>query len=281
MRPIHFRAGLKEQPMQRRTMIGTLLGATLVFFGAGARAQAAPADVASSLAPGGRLRIAINYGNAVLAQRDSQTGRLSGVSVDIAEELARRLGLPFTLVPFDAAGKVSAASTQDLWDVAFLARHPERARDIAFTTPYIWINATYVVRKDSRFSVPHQVERDGIRIAESGQSIYDLFLARTLKHARILRAGSPPEAAALFQSERLEVCAGVQAAMQQLVAGDPTLRMIPAPFMQINQAMGTPVGRTAGTNYLKAFVESIKADGFVTKALARNGQVDATVAPPG
>jgi len=32
---------------------------------------------------------------------------------------------------------------------------------------------------------------------------------------------------------------------------------------------------------LKVFVESIKADGFVTKALARNGHADATVAPPG
>ena len=126
-----------------------------------------------------------------------------------------------------------------------------------------------------------QVDSDGVRIAVSGKSIYDLFLTRTLKHAKILRAGSPPEAAALFQSERLEVCAGVQTAMQQLISSDPALRMIPEPFMQINQAMGTPAGRTAAATYLKAFVESIKADGFVAKALVRNGQPDATVAPPG
>jgi polar amino acid transport system substrate-binding protein len=267
--------------MRRRAMVGALLGTALLLCDSSARAQPVPADVASSLAPSGRLRVAINYGNAVLAQRESATGKLSGVSVDIAEELARRLGLPLTLVPFDAAGKVSAAAAKDLWDVAFLARDPDRARDIAFTAPYVVINGTYVVRKDSRMIAPNQVDRDGIRIAVSGQSIYDLYLSRTLKHARILRAGSPPEAAALFQSERLEVCAGVQAAMHQLVATDPTLRMIPEPFMQINQAMGTPVGRTAGANYLTAFVESIKADGFVQKALERNGQADATVAPPG
>jgi polar amino acid transport system substrate-binding protein len=57
--------------------------------------------------------------------------------------------------------------------------------------------------------------------------------------------------------------------------------MISQPFMQIHQAMGTPVGRTAGATYLRAFVESIKADGFVQKALARNGQAGATVAPAG
>ena len=267
--------------MRRRTMVGALLGTALLLREKVVRAQSAPADVASSLAPTGRVRIAINYGNAVLARRNAETGKLSGVSVDIAEELGRRLGLPFTLVPFDAAGKVSAAADKDMWDVAFLARDPERARDISFTAAYVVINGTYVVRKDSSSSTPEQVDRDGVRIAVSGQSIYDLFLARTLKHAKIIRAGSPPEAAALFQSERLEVCAGVQAAMQQLVSSDPTLRMIPEPFMQINQAMGTPAGRTAGTDYLKAFVESIKSDGFVKKALARNGQADATVAPPG
>ena len=116
--------------MRRRTMIGALLGTALLICRNGARAQSVPADVASSLAPTGSLRVAINYGNAMLARRDSETGKLSGVSVDIAEELGRRLALPFTLVPFDAAGKVSAAAAKDIWDVAFLARDPERARDI-------------------------------------------------------------------------------------------------------------------------------------------------------
>jgi polar amino acid transport system substrate-binding protein len=267
--------------MRRRTMIGTLLGSALLLCGKGAGAQSVPAGAASSMAPSGRLRIAINYGNVALAHRDAATGKLSGVSVDIAEELARRLGLPLTLVPFDAAGKVSAATTKDLWDVAFLARDPERARDIVFTAPYVVINGTYVVRKDSDMNAPDQVDRDGIRIAVSGQSVYDLFLTRTLKHAKIIRAGSPVEAAAMFQSERMEVCAGVQSAMQQLAATNSALRMIPEPFMQINQAMGTPVGRTVGAAYLAAFVESIKADGFVQTALTRNGQADASVAPPG
>jgi polar amino acid transport system substrate-binding protein len=267
--------------MRRRTVIEALLGTALLLAERGSRSQPLPADVASSLAPNGRLRVAINYGNAVLAQRNPDTGKLSGVSVDIAEELGRRLALPLVLVPYDAAGKVSAAATKDEWDVAFLAGDPERARDIAFTAAYVVINGTYVVRRDSDLTTPEQVDRDGVRIAVSGKSIYDLFLTRTLKHARVVRAASPPEAAALFRSQHLEVCAGVQTAMQQLLATDPNLRMIPEPFMQINQAMGTPAGRTAGAAYLKAFVESIKADGFVEQALTRNGQADATVAPPG
>jgi polar amino acid transport system substrate-binding protein len=119
-------------------------------------------------------------------------------------------------------------ATKDVWDVAFLAGDPERAREISFTAPYVVINGTFAVRKDSPFNTPDQVDREGVRISVSGQSIYDLFLTRTLKHAKIVRAGNPREAAAMFQSERLEVCAGVQTAMLQLIASDPTLRMIPS-----------------------------------------------------
>jgi polar amino acid transport system substrate-binding protein len=51
------------------------------------------------------------------------------------------------------------------------------------------------------------------------------------------------------------------------------------PFMEIQQAMGTPKGRTAGAEYLRAFVEDVKASGFVADAIKRANQ-SASVAPP-
>ena len=50
--------------------------------------------ITASLAPTGTLRAAINYGNAVLAARNAQTGELSGTTVDLARELAKRLNVP-------------------------------------------------------------------------------------------------------------------------------------------------------------------------------------------
>jgi len=50
-------------------------------------------------------------------------------------------------------------------------------------------------------------------------------------------------------------------------------------FQEIRQAMGTPKGRSAGAKYLAAFIEEMKASGFVADALKRSGQV-AKVAPP-
>jgi polar amino acid transport system substrate-binding protein len=234
----------------------------------------------AALAPTGRLRVAINYGNAVLATRAPKTGMLAGVSVDIAHELGQRLGLPLTLLPFDAAGKVTEASGQDVWDVAFLARDPKRAEQITFTAPYVVIEGTYAVRKNSPISSAAGVDRTGNNVAVGKDSAYDLFLTRTLERATIIRARTTPEAVAMFHEEGLQVVAGIKQGLLQAIAVDPTLRMLPEPFMEINQAMGTPMGRpAAAAHYLGEFVESMKSSGAIATILARHGQIDAAVAP--
>jgi polar amino acid transport system substrate-binding protein len=56
--------------------------------------------------------------------------------------------------------------------------------------------------------------------------------------------------------------------------------MLPGRFMVIQQAMGTPAPRGAeAAAVLAAFVEQMKADGFVAEALARHGIQGASVAP--
>ena len=88
-----------------------------------------PAAARSDLAPTGRLRAAINFGNPILATKDPATGQPRGVSVDLARELAR-LGVELQLVTFEAAGKVIEAAATGAWDVAFVAIDPARVADI-------------------------------------------------------------------------------------------------------------------------------------------------------
>jgi polar amino acid transport system substrate-binding protein len=45
--------------------------------------------------------------------------------------------------------------------------------------------------------------------------------------------------------------------------------------------MGTPKGRPAASAYLRAFIEEMKASGFVADSLKRSNQPDAQVAPAG
>src|SRR4051794_41624397 len=72
----------------------------------------------ADLAPTGKLRAGINYGNPVLVQRDTASGGPKGLAVDLAQELGRRLGVPVELVTYDAAGKMADAVKTKAWDIA-------------------------------------------------------------------------------------------------------------------------------------------------------------------
>jgi len=253
----------------------------LVLLGACATADVAPPpDVVRELAPTGRLRAAINLGNPVLAQKDAASGELRGISVELARELARRLGVPVELIPFEAAGKVTAAVKSGAWDIAFVAIDPARATDIAFTAPYVIIEGTYVVPVGSPLRTIEDVDREGVRVAVSNKSAYDLYLSRTLRRAQLVRAPSPPASMEMFVRDRLEAAAGVRQPLVEFARNDPNYRVIAGRFMVIEQAMGTPQGRERGARYLREFIEDVKASGFVARALERTGQRSAAVAPP-
>src|SRR5579871_5178642 len=163
-------------------------------------------DVVKSLAPTGTLRVGINLGNIVLAQSHAD-GQLGGVSVDLARELGRRLNVPVQLNPFDAAGKSFAAMKAGSLDIVFLAIEPVRAAEVAFSAPYVIIEGVYMVPKDSAIKSVDEVDRDGVRVAVNVASAYDLFLTRSLKHAKLVRGESGVDA---FVNQKLEVAAGVK-----------------------------------------------------------------------
>jgi polar amino acid transport system substrate-binding protein len=236
-------------------------------------ADAISPDLVAELAPKGRLRAAINFGNSVLAQQDPTGGEPRGVSAELARELARRLGVGIDYVTFDAAGKVFEALKAGLWDIAFLAIDPVRAAGIDFTAPYVVIEGTYVVRKDSPLRTIEDVDRDGVRVAVAQGSAYDLYLTRALKHAKLVRQPSGPESLEMFVRDRLEAAGGVRQPIVAFAQAHPDMRVIPGRFMAIEK------GRAAGVAYLRAFIEEMKASGFVARALQASGQGDASVAP--
>jgi polar amino acid transport system substrate-binding protein len=237
-------------------------------------------DVVTELAPSGRLRAAINFGNSVLAQKDPVSGEPRGVAAELARELAHRLGVPVDFIVFDAAGKVFDALAAGAWDIAFMAIDPVRAAAIDFTGPYVLIEGTYVVPSNSPLRTIADVDSEGVRVAAARGSAYELYLTRALERATLVREPSGPEALARFLRDRLEAAAGVKQAIVAFAKANAGLRVIEGRFMAIEQAMGTPRGRAIGARYLREFIEQMKASGFVADALERSGQIDAAVAPP-
>jgi polar amino acid transport system substrate-binding protein len=233
-------------------------------------------SITAELAPTGVLRAAINLGNPVLAQ--GTPDRPAGVTVDLARELAGRLGVAASFVCFDAARKSFDALTTSAADVGFLAIEPAREAEVAFTAAYVVIEGVYVTREDSPIATAAEVDRPGVRIGVNRGSAYDLYLSRTLADAEIVRG---EDGIALFLEGDLDVAAGIRQPLARVVAGHGGLRILEPRFMEIRQAVATPRPRSeAAMAFLHDAVEELKAGGFVAEALERSGQ-DATVAPPG
>jgi polar amino acid transport system substrate-binding protein len=252
----------------------------LAFVGACATIPAPPAGAVADLAPNGKLRAAINYGNPVLAAKDPATGEPRGVSVDLSRELGRRLGVPVELVVYESAGKVFDGQKSNAWDIAFLAVDPVRAVDLRFTAPYVVIEGAYLVPAGSAIHSNAEVDQPGIRVVVGAGSAYDLFLTRELRNATIARAPTSPAVTDMLVAQRLDVAAGVKQQLEADAKRVPGVRVLEGRFMVINQAMAVPTGRQAGAQYLDAFVQDMKRTGFVARSLARHGIEGASIAPP-
>ncbi len=257
-----------------------LVAATMWLVGCATTAPDPRAAAVAELGATGKLRAAINFGNPILASRGAG-GEPRGVSVDLAREAARRLGLPVELVLFNSAGSVVEAVKARQVDLAFVAIDPVRAADMEYTAPYVIIEGAYLVRNDSAVQRNEEVDRAGTRIVVGRGSAYDLFLTRELKAATLVRAPTSPAVTDEFLAQKLEVAAGVKQQLEADAKRVGGVRLLPGRFMVIEQAMGVPKGRSAAQAWLSGFIEEMKASGFVATALQRHGIEGAAVAPAG
>ena len=229
-------------------------------------------SVMQDLAPTGVLKAAINLGNPVLVQRDEQTGQYKGVAFELAKALAQELDVRLEPVVFDAAGKVFSVLTEDLWRVAFLAIEPVREAALAFSDPYVVIEGTYLVRRDSPYLKTCDLDSTDVTIAVGQGAAYDLYLSRTLKYAKLERASTSAVAIELFKGGQLQAAAGVRQPLEQAAYEMPGLRVLDDSFTSIRQAMAVPKQFSAGAEFVKDFITRQIANGFVANTLTRNGQ---------
>lgn len=236
-------------------------------------------ELQTGFAPDGTLRVAINYGNPILASRCAATGEPSGVSVDLAREIAKRLEINLDLITFESAGESVKAVESGRADVGFFAIDPERQKHLNFTAPYLLIEGAYAVRSASLITTLEDVDQPNNVVTVGKGSAYDLFLTRALKHAHIDRAATSPGVIDHFMQSGHQVAAGVRQQLERDVARYQNLRMVPGRFMSIQQAMAVPASRGAAVAaYLRLFVELAKGNGTVADALLRHAIEGAEVA---
>jgi len=234
-----------------------------------------------SFAPNGTLRVGINLGNPVLASEDTVTKKLSGVTIDIANEISKGINLPVQLIPFkSAAATVDSIKNGDL-DLVFVAIDPVRGADISYTPAYIQIEGAYMVKASSPLKSNVGVDIAGTEIVVGKGSAYDLYLTREIKSATLLRAANSQAVVDDFMSGKGNVAAGVKQQLESDAKRYEGLRMLPGRFMVINQAIGIPKARPdfeKTTAYLSGLITELKQSGFIASSMQRHHIQGAKVA---
>ncbi len=217
-----------------------------------------------TLARDGVLRVAINTGNRALVQNEG--GTLTGISPALAQRLAEEIGARMYPVVYSGAGRVFEDADRDKWDIGFLAIDPMRAEKIAFTQPYIVIEATYAVRSDATFKDVEDVDAEGVRVLTSTGSAYDMHLTKSLQHATLERSGTPPESFEEFRAGSCNAVAGVRASLEGAFAAAPDIRILSGVLTSVRQAMVLPNSTDPRITALNDFVARAIESGFVDAA---------------
>jgi len=223
-----------------------------------------------SFAPTGVLRVGINLGNPVLAGTDSVTQQPKGVTIDIANEIGKRLDLEITFTTFQTAGATIESLKAENIDLVFVAIDPVRGADISYTPAYIQIEGAYMVKIDSLLQNNEEVDEVGNEIVVGKGSAYDLYLTREIKNATLLRSASSQTVVDDFVAGKGNIAAGVKQQLESDAKRYSNLRMLPGRFMVINQAIGIPKSRSdfeKTTAYLSEVITELKASGFIAKAM--------------
>jgi polar amino acid transport system substrate-binding protein len=247
---------------------------------AGCGGSADPEAAAMEIAPSGTIRAALNFANAVLARYDPSTGEPRGISAELARELGGRLDRPVEFIRYDSAAVMADSARMGAWDIAFLAADPAREETIAFTAPYLELDASYLVPAASKIARIEDVDAPGVRIIARPRSAYDLFLRRTVKQATLVYPEGGEADVDVLTSGRGDVLSGLRHVLVDTAREMPDVRVLDGRFAAMGQAIGIPRGSDAAASYLRAFVEEVKASGLVERAIAESGAEGVSVAAP-
>ena len=240
-----------------------------------------PPAARAELVPTGKLRVGLILSNQVLVTKDSSSGELRGVTINLGKALAQRLGVTFEPVGYDNPAALVKSFGSNEWDIAFLAFDPARAKDVDFSPPYMEVDNTYLVTANSKVASAETADRPEVTIAVPEKSAPDLFLSRSLKSAQVLRVPGGAEAAIQALTSGKADAYAENAHMLSLYADRLTgARVLEGRYTVIQHAIATPKGKTAAAEYIKTFVEEAKVNGTVAEAIRAAGLRRTRVAAP-
>ena len=256
---------------------GMLLVAAIAAGGASAQENTAVKE----LIPRGKLRVGVVFAPAASAffvVKDA-SGEPHGVTVDLAIELAKKLGVPVEFMLAANSGLVTDATESGAVDVGFMPVDEERKKRVDFGPAYFMIESTYLASAASGIKTVAEVDRPNVRVVGIANTTTIRAATRSLKNTTISAAASVEEAMALLRAGKADAFALSRDSLPPLATQLPGSRIVDGGFQQTAIAIAVPKNRPNALAYVTAFLQQAKASGSVRRALDKAGFPNEPVAP--
>ena len=270
--------------MVHRKLARNWMGPAIFLLSALAAATAFAADAKTDLAPTGTLRGIFLGRNPVQSTRDPATGEYIGPVPDMLKEIARKLGVPYKLIPGENAKAVMDAVNGHTADIGFLAYDESRGRVVDFSVPFYLMFNAYLVRRDSPFKKSPDLDRSGVKIGATTGQTQQIFLSETLKNAKvILMKDTPPEPemARMLENGEVDAFGQNRERSEALAAKYPTLRVLDDNFSDVGQSIVVEKGDKTKLPHLNRIINEAITSGMVKTSLDRAKLAGVGVAPVG
>ena len=238
--------------------------------------------LASDIAPTGTLRAVYLASNPAQAVRDPASGEIRGASADLARELGRRIGVPVSLIPSANPQTVIEAVSKGAADIGFVAYAPSRTGTVEFSQTYMLVRQSFLVPDNSPIRSVGDIDQPGRRVGGGRGDSITLFLARTLKQARLVETdNTPADAKRKFAAGEIDAFGANRQRLTNLMIELPGYRLLPDNIFDVPQTIIVPKGKADVLAAINAFIDDVRTSGFLAQAIEKGRIPGIDVAPVG
>ena len=191
------------------------------------------------------------------------SGKPSGISVDLATDLAKSLGRPVVIQNTTFDGLIPALKTGKVdLVISSMTATGERAQAIDFSEPYLTTGLCLLLKKDSTAKTIDELDRVGVKIAVKKGTTGHLYASNRLKNAELLVLDK--ESAAVLEVSQGKADAFIYDQMstyQNWQRNTATTRAVLEPFQKETWAVGIRKGNDELKNQVNTFIKEYREKG--------------------
>ncbi|CUW40172.1 Amino acid ABC transporter periplasmic protein [Magnetospirillum sp. XM-1] len=223
----------------------------------------------------GEVRVCIWPDYYSISYRNTRTGKLEGIDIDMAGELAKDLGVQVRFV--DSSFKTLIDDLlSDKCDISMhaVAITPPRQEKLAFTRPHLRSGIVAITTKTHPVIKEwSDIDRDGIVVAAATGTFMVDVMKSELKQARLLEVATPEAREQEVMSGRADLFVTDYPFSRKMLARHDWAKLLtpPKPLAPSPYAYAMAPGDAEWLDTVDSFVARTKADGRLMAAARANG----------